>query len=314
MKSDLASTWTSLRIWLAQRRWQRRLRLLESRQADFRDRISVASWPIVLGLALSNFFSLPTYEFSFVAFGSPATVPLTGAFLVAMFLAVLAAAGTESVIRAHPNFATAAQRTEGRTWPFWALPMALTVIVAVLLPRAPTPLIQVFGLLFTAVVLITVFYALYLTVGVGQPGFRRARLILNVLTYLSAVVLFLFVYQTRTRSLVSGSLIAAIGALLAIELLRSSTDRTATVLAYGMIVGLILGEVTWALNYWPLPDITGGLVLLLIFYLLVGSAQQGLQGHLTRRVVLEYVAVAVVSLLLIYLVGPGFSVFAAPGM
>ena len=311
MRLDLTSTWTTLRIWLAQRRWQRHLRLLESRQADFRDRISIASWPIVLGLALSNFFSLPTYEFSFVAFGSPATVPVTGAFLVAIALSVLAAAGAESVVSAHPNFATAAQRTEGRTWPFWALPMALTVIVAVLLPRAPTPLIQVLGLLFMAVVLITAFYALYLTVETGQPGFRRARIILNVFTYLSAVVLFLFVYQTRTRSLVSGSLIAVIGALLAIELLRSSTTRTSTVISYGLIVGLILGEATWALNYWPVPDITGGLVLLLIFYLLVGSAQQGLQGRLTRRVVLEYAVVAAVALLLIYLLGPGFSVFAS---
>lgn len=311
MKLDLTSTWTTLRIWMAQRRWQWRLRLAESRQADFRDRISVASWPIVLGLALSNFFSLPTYEFSFVAFGSPATVPLTGAFLVAIALAVLAAAGAESVVSAHPNFATAAQRTEGRTWPFWALPMALTVIVAVLLPRAPTPLIQVLGLLLTAVVLISVLYALYLTVETGQPGFRRARIVLNVLTYLSAVVLFLFVYQSRTRSLVSGSLMAAIGALLAIELLRSSTSRTSTVISYGIIVGLILGEATWALNYWPVPDITGGLLLLLIFYLLVGSAQQGLQGRLTRRVIVEYVVVAAVSLALIYLLGPGFSVFAA---
>ena len=46
---------------------------------------------------------------------------------------------------------------------------------------------------------------------------------------------------------------------------------------YGAIVGLLLGQITWALNYWPLlPGLTGGLLLLLSFYLTVGIAQQGL--------------------------------------
>ncbi|MGL4649282.1 MAG: hypothetical protein ACRC1H_07725, partial [Caldilineaceae bacterium] len=31
---------------------------------DYRDRISVATWPLVLGLALSLFVALPTIEFS----------------------------------------------------------------------------------------------------------------------------------------------------------------------------------------------------------------------------------------------------------
>jgi hypothetical protein len=64
--------------------------------------------------------------------------------------------------------------------------------------------------------------------------------------------------------------------------------------------------VTWALNYWVLPGLTGGLLLLLIFYLLVGIAQQGLQGRLTRRVLLEFGIFGVVALVLIAAVGPGF--------
>ena len=55
-----------------------------------------------------------------------------------------------------------------------------------------------------------------------------------------------------------------------------------------------------------LPGLTGGLLLLLIFYLMVGIAQQGLLGRLTRRVVMEFVVFAVVALVLMALVGPGF--------
>lgn len=62
-------------------------------------------------------------------------------------------------------------------------------------------------------------------------------------------------------------------------------------LAYGLIGrGLLLGQVTWALNYWPLlPGLTGGLLLLLTFYLSVIIAQHGLQERLTRRLLLELV-------------------------
>lgn len=280
---------------------------------DYRDRISVATWPVVLGLALSLFTALPSYEFSFVAFGSPATVPLTGTVVVAFFLALLAASGAESVVSAHPRFATAAQRTGGRTWPFWALPMALTLIITLSLPRLPTPLMQVLALFMAAAIFILTFFSLYLTVETGMPGFRRSRLALNLLTYAAAVLLFLFVYQTRTRSLVSATLVATTAMLLAVELLRGSAPSTGTVISYGAIVGLVLGQATWALNYWPLPSLTGGLLLLLIFYVLVSFAQSGLQGRLTTRVVVEFLIVTVVALVLLALVGPGFSLVAGGG-
>lgn len=275
---------------------------------DYRDRISVAAWPVVLGLALSLFVTIPAVEFSFVAFGSPATVTLTGTLMTAFALAVLAASGAESVVNAHPRFATAAQRTGGRTWPFWALPMGLTIIVTMLLPRLPTPLIQALALLASSGLYIAAFFALYLTVETGQPGFRRSRLVLNLMTYGAAVVLFVFVYQSRTRSLVSATLVAVTATLLAVELLRTNTHTTSTVISYGAGVGLILGQVTWALNYWPLPDLTGGLLLLLIFYLLVTFAQAGLQGRLYMRVVVELLIVAAAALVLLALFGPGFNV------
>jgi hypothetical protein len=94
--------------------------------------------------------------------------------------------------------------------------------------------------------------------------------------------------------------------LLAAEILRTIAGRPGLVLNYSLIIGLVLGQVTWALNYWLLPGLTGGLLLLLIFYLLVGVAQQGLQDRLNRRVLLEFAIFGVVALLLIGVVGPGF--------
>lgn len=274
---------------------------------DYRDRISVVTWLIVFGLGLSLLFTMPGATITFRALGSPVSIPLTQTLVAATFLALLTATGTDSIIRVHPRFAASRRRNVWRTWSFWTLPMAIVIIAAYVLPIAPSGLIRVLGLMLSGILLGSAFFGLYATVERGQSGFRRARFMLDALAYGSALLLFLFVYQTRTRSLLSGTLIAMTAVLLAVEILRSTTTQPLTVLTYGLIVGFILGQVTWALNYWStLNDLTGGLLLLLIFYLLVGIAQQGLQNRLTGRVLYEFAVFAIVAVILIAVVGPGF--------
>jgi hypothetical protein len=300
------------------RRWRRRTintinRIRMGRQVadvDYRDRVSVATWMVVLGLGLSLIVQFPGAEISFWALGSPVALSITGTLLSAFFLAIMAAAGAESVISVHPLFVTRQARM--RTWSFWALPMALAIIFTVLLPLAGSPAAQVLTLALSGVLLAAAYLGLYATVERGKPKFRRSRLWLDALAYGSALILFLFVYQTRTRSLLSGTLVAMTAMLLAAEILRTATNRSSAALTYGGIIGLILGQVTWALNYWVLPGLTGGLLLLLIFYLLVGIAQQGLQERLTARILWEFVVFGLIALVLIALVGPGFSFAPSP--
>jgi hypothetical protein len=276
----------------------------EARPIDYRDRISVITWLLVFGLGLSLLYDLPTAAtFTFNALGSPISIALTETSVAAVFLALLAAVGAESIVSVHPSLLTKWQR--GWNWSCWALPMALTLISTFVLPLTPGGLIQVLALLVSGALLALAFFCLYATVERG-PGFRRARFVLDALAYGSALVLFLFVYQTRTRSLLSGTLVAMTAILLAVEILRTTIGRPRLVLHYSAIIGVILGQVTWALNYWLLPGLTGGLLLLLIFYLLVGIAQQGLQDRLNQRVLLEFAVFAIVALILIGLVGPGF--------
>lgn len=268
-------------------------------------RVSVVTWAVVGTMAASLFLRMPTIVFSLDALGSPITIRITDAMLMALFIAALAASGAESVISAHPFF----QQDGGqrrRTWPYWALPAALSILTVLLIPQAPTRIFQVAVLGMGGFAVAFSLFSLYITVDPGVSGFRRSRLLLNILAYGAALVLFLLVYQTRTRSLLSGTLVAGTAALLAAELLRTTTPRADLVLSYAAIVGLILGQVTWALNYWLLPGLTGGLLLLLIFYLIVGLAQQGLQGQLTRRVLLEFLLFGALALILIAVVGPGF--------
>ena len=305
LRPRLRRLWRRTRTFLAQLRLSRNVA-----GVDYRDRISVATWMVVFGLGMSLLLTLPTGAINFWALGSPVSLPITGPLIAALFLAAMAAAGAESVVTVHPLFISRQARL--RTWSFWALPMALTIIAAMLLPLAESAVLEVAGLAVSGVLLALAYSGLYATVERGKPGFRRARLWLDAMAYGSALILFLFVYQTRTRSLLSGTLVAVTAMLLAAEILRTATPRATAAVTYGGIIGLVLGQVTWALNYWVLPGLTGGLLLLLIFYLLVGIAQQGLQERLTQRVMWEFVVFGVMALVLIALVGPGFSFAPTP--
>lgn len=276
-------------------------------QVDYRDRISVVTWLIVFGLGISLLFTMPDiFRFQVMALGSPVALDITDNIVASLFLALLAAAGTQSVVSVHPAMRNQYGRVRRRSWIFSALPVALTIITSYMLPLAPGRFLQVLMLLLTGALVALSLFCLYNTAASGQTGFRRSRLILNALSYGSALLLFLLVYQTRSRSLVSATVISITATLLAVEILRNTTERMDLGFAYGAIVGLVLGQVTWALNYWPIPALTGGLMLLLAFYLLVGIAQQGLQKHINRRILVEFAIVTVVALLLIALIGPGF--------
>ena len=58
------------------------------------------------------------------------------------------------------------------------------------------------------------------------------------------------------------------------------------------------------MNYWRIGGATGGLILLLGFYISTGVANQQLQGRVSRRILLEYGAVALIGLVVLLRFGP----------
>ena len=160
------------------------------------------------------------------------------------------------------------------------------------------------GVILTGLALGFSMAGIYYTIDPFQSGYRRARLGMNALTYAVALALFLVVYRTRVRSIVSATEVLVVSGLLALELLRGSERPTVLVALYAGITGFVLGEATWALNYWRLDSLTGGLVLLVIFYNAVGLSQHGLQGRIRRRVLLEYGLITLAAMALIWEFAP----------
>lgn len=262
------------------------------------DRLSVVVSLILLCLALSLIIELPTRTFSFVVLGSPLTIRFSQNWPVAALLASMACVGTDSIVRLHP-LARGRKKKLPCTFVFWILPGLATLLATLLLPRAPNRTYTLGSLAMTGILLPLIITAEYHTVDPAAPGYRAARLGLNVVAYLIALVLFVLVYGSRARSLLSATATLAGGGLLALDLLHGARQSLGRTSLYALIVGLVMGEIVWALNYSKVNSLTAGILLLLIFYLITGLSRQGLLGLLSRRILIEFALVALVGLVLL---------------
>lgn len=264
-------------------------------------RANVVATLVVLGLLLSTVLHLPPWSHEIMVLGSPLTVRVTETGMMAVLLLGIVCAGTDTIVRAHPR----ARRIEGSySFVTWTIPALTTVLAVLLLARVETLVYRLAAAVGVGLMLIVLISAEYVTIDPADRRYLGARLLLNAWAYLLALVSFILIYTPRARSLVSATAVTLVSALLALELLRGAGRGFGRTALYALIAGLATGEIVWAMNYMRLSGITGGLLLLLGFYLATGLANQQLQGRLTRRTLLEYGAVALLGLFVLLHWGP----------
>lgn len=268
--------------------------------SDFRDRISVAVWGVVITLAASALISLPGRGASLALGAATVTLPIAAANLLPLLLALLAGSGAQAVIQAHPLSRQGRLRLPMR---FWALPVAVTLIGSITLPRAPSLPYWATLLLGMAALLAVVLTALYYSLDPQATGYRRARASLNLVCYAVALVLFLLIPSAWPEAS-RAAMLGGVAMLLALELLRGTQVRATLVALYAFIVGAVVAQVAFSLLLTGLSPLSASLLLLVLFYLLVSLTWQTLLDRITRRVLLEYAAVALAALFIILLLTP----------
>ncbi|MBL7062889.1 MAG: hypothetical protein ISS49_01610 [Anaerolineae bacterium] len=266
-----------------------------------RNHLSVLVAVLLLGSVLFRFIELPEYVWRPQPLGSPLEIRVTGTWLLITLMVGLVCTGTNLVLHDHPHL----EEHSGRpTYISWILPGAVAGISAYLLSLAPTWLVWIGGLALVGIAISLAVSAEYTAVSPDDPGYPLARLALNVLAYLLVFTLFAIIYHTRTRSLVTATLTLLAAALLALDLLSVADAPLRRVLLFAGIVGLVIGESTWALNYWQISAWDGGLFLLLIFYITINVAHQYLLERLRVSTLVEFAVVAIIVLTIILLSAP----------
>jgi hypothetical protein len=266
-----------------------------------RQRLSLFIGLILLSLVLTQFVELPTRRLAVTVFGSPLGIDLDAGWLMAILLASLVCTGTDALVRTHPR---AQEVSLQYTFVYWILPSLLGLAAARLLSEPMARSVWMAGLAATGVLFAIVLTAEYTTVDPMAPIYPQARLFLNVIAYTLALVLFILVYQTRGRSLVTATAVLVISFALALDLLWHAGVKLGQTSWLAAAVGMVLGEASWAMNYWPLSGWSGGMLLMLIFYVMTGIASQHLQGKLSRQVLFEFLVVAVVGIAMLMIFRP----------
>jgi hypothetical protein len=261
-----------------------------------RERISVVVSLTLIGLALYFVLEFPTGPATFSLFGTPLTFDSPRQWLMGLLLFCLVMAGADGVIRAHPALP---DRSFTYVMTFWMLPGFL--LATLTLALAPNLTIWAAGLLLVGLLLWLTLSAEYEQVApASTASYRLSRLWQQLIGYGMGLVLFILIYQTRSRSALSATGVMLVSGMLALPLLRRSPETIKKSWLFAAVIGLSLGQITWALNYWRAGSRDVGLLLLLIFYVLVGVAQQRLLGTLSRRTILEFGAVAALALVVIF--------------
>jgi Protein of unknown function (DUF5656) len=248
------------------------------------EKITVVVAVAVLGVALA------------VNVRSPLVVLLVGALVVTV------SAGLDLVLRGEARYRP--------TPDLFILPAALVVGAVLFLQLLSSGATIVLGLAVFGGLLFAAFWAEHrLRRGPADP--HLATTLLRVVSYVAAFVLYAAIYQSKARTLFSAPAIVVITLLLAarqFRLAREDDDVAeatpwSRTLIYAAAVALATGEISWALNYWPLNGLFGGAFLLSASYFLIGVLSLCLSGRLSRRQVAEYGAVAVAGTLLIAVAG-----------
>lgn len=173
-------------------------------------------------------------------------------------------------------------------------------------------MIQTLILVLAALSFASVYWAQLHVIDIRDRYFGVAQAILNVLAHLCAFLLFATIYGLKTRSIISGSAVAVVTALILYELLlrdaawhhslgQNRVVRLSAIRLMAAACGVVLGELTWGLNYWAaLTTLLGGAFLLVVFYVAHGLISHYLDGALTKQTIVEFGTVAIAATLAIF--------------
>lgn len=221
---------------------------------------------------------------------------ITVSWLLIASLVVITSAGADLMARAHPQMQTRTLPTVNLGFTtielapgFWILP-SFSVVGSFAFFRLFSPSLQglAFALALVAAggLLLAVLVCQHYALDRDREISQRARLALQIIAYLLAFGCFSAVYFTRFRTLYSATLIGMTAMLLAYAVLQWTPRRRLLLLS--LLIGLLLGEATWALNYWAATFLLGGTLLLVIFYITTSLLQHQAAGTLQRRLLIEY--------------------------
>lgn len=182
--------------------------------------------------------------------------------------------------------------------PFWVIPAMATLAASLFLRLFVGGVWLILGVLLAAVLIALVVYGEQRSLDRARSGLV-ARIALNLAAYLAAFALYSAAFSLNMEPVPAALAVGLISGLIALRLVwRDSTTWRKSWLFCGLI-GLILAETRWALDYGSLAGGIGGVFLLLVFYTVTGLVRtQGVEQP-SGAAWVEYMVVGLIGGVLI---------------
>lgn len=270
----------------------------ESEPVD-RDRLGVITGALLLALALSRLLQMPARPLNLGRLGLDVVLSVSSGALIAGIIAGMAVAGMTSLVHSHPR---ARQEPIDHTLMYAIMPTLWACALAFALPQLQNPLLWAAALLAGGVVFALILALEYAAVG-RQPKRSLAwQWAYMACIHLTALAVLTVIYAQRAPSIVASLLVWLGMTLLATRFCWSNAGKLTEAAIYGAIVGILMAQMAWAINYWRLSNLQGGLLLFVCFYVLAGLIQQQRLHRLSRQTVVEYGVAAVLAALFALLI------------
>jgi hypothetical protein len=237
----------------------------EHRHLPDSNRFSILTATILLAYALTPFVKIPEIRFILQLPGIVFPFRLTFNSLVSVLAALLAAVGTDWLLRSHPHLG------EQKIFQHSLLPAMTAWVIG--LPLSALIIGPAWWVVFTlgGILLALVFFAEYIVVDFSDLRHTPATVGLTAVSFALFLILSIAVFNTSQRLFI---LIPALVIPMTLVSLRALYLRLGGrwCISWSIGISLVVGQIAMALHYWPLSPISFSLFLLGPAYALTGIA------------------------------------------
>ena len=258
-----------------------------------RDRVSTLTALLLLTYILIRIVVLPLLETEFYLFGLVIHLEFSTGSIMLTLAAALAVAGSDWLIRSHPRIEERRVRPE-----HWVIPGLAAFGAGVILIRLPEGPAFWTGLILTAALLIAVLISEFIVLDPEDRRHDNAAIGLTALAYLLLIGALFAIRAIGLRAAFAIPLILLASGTVAWRLLRLAQIGNSAV-RYALLISGLTAQIAWSLHYWPLPPLTGALILGLIVYLGNGLALAHEGNTLEKTRIIELAAVGLIALVAI---------------
>ncbi len=244
------------------------------------DHLSIVAAFIVLAYTLERFIDLPAWQISRQLPGLYIELTIDINLITSVIVACMTAAGASWLIGEHPA-------AHGKpTWVHAILPALTALVIGIPLAEVPVGLGWWLGLIGGAIILVLVMMAEYVAIDLQDVHLPLASAALSAVSFALFLVLAGALRSAEVRLLFNTPILVIAIWLVSLRVtnLRLHSEWT---IYESAIIAFVIGQITAAINYWPLAPIAFGLVLLGPSYALISLICNLIEGKQYRQVILE---------------------------